>query len=371
MKKVGVFFGGKSCEHEVSIITAVTTMAELENKYDIIPVYVCDKGWFTGELLKEVDSYKCFDEGLHTKVFLNGKALYKKVLFGIAKKISEIDVALVCMHGGMGEGGGLAGLFEINEIPYTSSGVLESAICLDKEYFKAIAKAKGYKVVPGITIRRDDFLEKKVDLNKIVKKFGKDLIVKPVDLGSSIGISAVHGEEELRNGLDIALSYAGRAIIEKKISPFTEYNCAACKVENEIIVSAIEKPERKGEILSYSDKYLSGGKKCVEDKNVDISYALANKIRKTTLKLYEDFNLSGVVRVDFIYCDEDGELYVNEVNTVPGSLSSNLFSKCGIEFEILADAIIDGAIFKFNKEGELLSRFSSELLSGAFKVSKS
>lgn len=371
MEKIGIFFGGKSCEHEVSVITAITAIAELEDKYDLVPVYMCEKGWYTGELLKKIETYKEFDDRKHTKVFLHGKELVSKGFLGTLRKVTDIDVAIICAHGGLGEGGGLAGLFEMSGIPYSSCGLLESAICLDKEYFKTIAKDKGYRVVPGTVLKKEEFC-KCNNLARIIKKFGKDLIVKPVDLGSSIGVCSVCGEEELKTALEVAFCYSSRAIIEKKIMPLVEYNCAACTVGKEIIVSAIEKPIRSGEVLSYADKYLCGRKKGEDNlASTEISYGLANKIRKTTLKLYSDFNLSGVVRVDYIYNEEKNELYVNEVNTVPGSLSSNLFDKCGIEYEILADALIENAKAKHEEKSKYFNRFSSELLSGEYKVIKS
>ncbi len=372
MERLGVFFGGKSCEHEVSVITALSAMAELEDKYEIIPVYMCDKGWYTGELLKKADVYKDFDDKLHTKVYLDGNTLYNRGFLGFNRQIATIDVAFICAHGGLGEGGGLAGLLEINNIPYTSCGVLSSAVCMDKEYFKIIAKEKGFKVVSGITIKKHEYeSNKEKSLARVLKKLGDSLVVKPVDSGSSVGVSAVKGEVELQNALDVAFCYSGRALIEKKIEPLVEYNCAACTLGSQIIVSAIEKPEKKGNVLSYEDKYLSYSKKGDAVRSpVELPYALANKIRKTTLKLYEEFELSGVVRVDYIYSEQTGELFVNEVNTIPGSLASPLYNECGIEYEILADALIEEAKNKKNREDSYISHFSSELLSGNYRISK-
>lgn len=371
MQKLGVFFGGKSCEHEVSVITAITAMNELEDNYEIVPVYMCDKGWFTGELLKNVESYKDFNERLHTKVFLDGNRLYSKTFLGLVKQVASIDVALLCTHGGLGEGGGLAGLLDIYGVPYTSCNLLSSSVCLDKEYFKIIAKEKGFKVVPWVCLDNKQFeIERKKGFARIFRKLGESLVVKPVDSGSSIGVKAVNSIEELEDAIKVALCYSNRAIIEKRITPIVEYNCASCRIGSEIIVSAIENPITKGDILSYDDKYLKGEKNSSINRAVELPYLLANKIRKTTAKLYEEFMLWGVVRVDFIYSEASGELYVNEINTIPGSLSSPLFEECGIEFEVLVDALVDGAKEKQKVEDSYLKHFSSELLSGNYTISK-
>ncbi len=370
MEKIGVFYGGKSCEHEVSVITALSVMAELEGKYEVVPIYMCDKGWFSGELLKKAEFYKSFDENLHVRVVLDGGSLKTRGFLGLVKEYARIDVALVCAHGGAGEGGGLSGLLEINGIPYTCSEILPSAICLNKEYFKLVARQKGFSVVPGVTVSKKD-VESAKTIPRIIKKYGEDLVVKPVDLGSSVGVSVASGEKELKEAIDLGLCYSKRVLIEKQIKPLVEYNCAGMRVGTEIIISAIEKPEAKGDILSYSDKYLN--KDCVKSgkKALDIPYKLANKIRKTTYRLYDELELSGVVRIDYIYDPESDDLYVNEANTVPGSLSCGLFSECGMSTCMLVDSLIMEAKDRFNEKNQLISHFSSELLSGEYTVSKS
>lgn len=370
MQTIGVFYGGKSCEHEVSVITAVSVMEQLKDDYQVIPVYMCDKGWYTGELLKDINYYKNFNEKEHIPIFLDGKSIKTRGFFGIIKEYARLDVAFVCAHGGAGEGGGLSGLFELMDIPYTCCDVLQSAVCLDKEYFKIIAKQKGFKVVSGTCLKKGCDLSTKA-LARIIKKYGEDLIVKPVNLGSSVGVSAVQGVEELKEGISLAFAYSDRAIVEKRITPLIEYNCAAMKINGEIIVSAIEKPKAKGDILSYVDKYMQGEKSKPEYKPKSLSYNLANKIRKTTQRLYSEFNLSGVVRIDYIYDEVNCELYINEVNTVPGSMSCGLFNECGINGAMQFSALIDEAIAKYQSDKEFISHYSSELLSGDYTLSKS
>lgn len=375
MKRIGVFYGGKSCEHEVSVITAVQMMAEMEDEYIVYPIYITEEGWFTGELLKNVESYKEFDSSSHVKVLLGGNKLYTKGAFNRIKVYGEIDVAVLCTHGGLGESGGLSGLLEMYGVPYVASSVLESAVCMDKEYFKIIAKDKGFRVVPGITVKKEGFEENADKIcEKIFAKLGEDIIVKPVDLGSSIGVNVPKNIDELKDALSLVFSYTKKALVEKRITEMTELNCAACKMGESIIVSAIEKPFKKGDgILSYKDKYLTKSKVKREDREIPakISPRLASKIRKLTNKLYEEFNLSGVVRVDYIYKEDSEDLYVNEVNTIPGSMGAYLFDECEIDYSCLIRGLIDSAEERFKKDNEFLSHFSSELLSGKYFVSKS
>ncbi|MBQ2714518.1 MAG: ATP-grasp domain-containing protein [Clostridia bacterium] len=375
MERIGVFFGGKSCEHEVSVITALQAMAELEYEYEIYPVYITEYGWFTGEKLKYAESYKNFNEKLHTKIILDGKKLVSYGKFGFLKVVGEIDVAFLCMHGGAGEGGGLAGMLEMYDVPYTSSSILPSSICLNKQIFKVVAREKGFRVVPGICVSKNDFLSNEEGIcDKIISKYGLDVIVKPVDMGSSVGVNAPQNKNELKDALSLVFCYTNKALVEKKISNMIELNCAGVRFGSSVIVSAIEKPlKRRGEVLSYRDKYLSKSKERSDEREIpaDISPRLASKIRKTTQKLYEEFDLVGVVRVDYMYQEDTGELYVNEVNTIPGSMSGYLFEECELDYSCLAKGMIEYAKDREREKEEYLTHYSSELLSGNYFVAKS
>ena len=374
MKKLGVFYGGKSCEHEVSVITALQAMAELEGYFDICPIYVTESGWYSGEELKNADSYKDFEPNNHCSVFLVGNKLYTKRKLGIMKLISEIDCAFICMHGGIGEGGGISGLMEMNGISYTCARLLQSSVCLDKEYFKIIAKHKGFKVVPWIVVNKDEFEEDEEKISKkLYKKYGNDVIVKPIDMGSSIGVNTPRGAEEIRDALSLVFCYTSRAIVEKKITDIIELNCAVCRLGEVVAVSAIERPYvSKGEVLSYKDKYLTKYGDDNPDREIPakISPSLATRVRRTTQSLYESLGLDGVVRVDYIYKTETDELFVNEVNTIPGSMGGYLFEKCGINYVELVSGLVQSAENRLDKDKEFLTHFSSELLSGKYFVSK-
>ncbi len=375
MKRVGVFYGGKSCEHEVSVITALQTMAQIEDEYVVYPIYITENGWFTGEKLKNVDVYKEFSPSEHVEITLCGKKLIKRLKFGFTVVVGEIDVALLCMHGGLGENGGLAGLLEINDIPYTSSGVLPSAVCMDKEIFKIVARDKGFRVVPGICVSKDEFEENAEQVcEKIFSKLGEDVIVKPVDMGSSIGVNVPKCMDELKDALSIVFCYTRRALVEKRILDMVELNCAACKIGEKILVSAIEKPiKSKDGILSYKDKYLTKSKTRRIDREIpaNVSPRIATKIRKITDKIYRSFDLSGVDRIAYIYNEKDGHLFVNEVNTIPGSLGAYLFDECGIDYSCLIEGLIETAEKREEDRRSYLTHFSSDLLSGNYSISKS
>ena len=373
MDKLAVIYGGKSCEHEVSVITALQAMASLEDDYQIIPIYINKYGWFTGELLKNPDSYKEFDQTKHKKVFLIDGKLCVKGFLGILKEVYEIDCALVCNHGGLGEGGGISAILEMQGIPYTSASLLPSAVCLDKEYFKIIAKQKGFKTVSGICISKSEFEKNQVKtVDRVISKFGEEVVVKPVDLGSSIGVNIPHGRSEIVDALTLVYAYTDRAIVEKKVSNLREFNCACFKVGESWVVSAIEEPKigRSG-ILSYKDKYLTKSPDN-SDREIPakIPVGLANKIRKMTREIYESFRLSGVVRIDYLYDEKSNLLYVNEANTVPGSLSAYLYRECGLDYSEMIDAIVEEAKSRKKESGEYISTYDSDLLSGKYFVSK-
>ena len=373
MEKLAVLYGGKSCEHEVSVITALQAMAELDGEYEILPVYINKYGWFTGEGLKNPDSYKNFDAAKHKRVYLMDGKLMTKGFLGRLSVVSDIDCALVCNHGGLGEGGGISALLEMQGVAYTCAPILPSAVCLDKEYFKILARDKGFKTVCGLCIRRCDF-EKNQDATatKIIDKLGEDIVVKPVDLGSSIGVNVPVGISDIKDALSLVYAYTDRAIVEKRVQNVREFNCACFRLGESLVVSAIEEPKAgRGGILSYKDKYLTKSNDSSERDLPEIIPArLATKIRRTTQRLYDSFDLSGVVRVDYIYDGTSGELFVNEVNTVPGSLSGYLYRECGLSYTELVRALVEEGKSKKIAQDEYIATFDSELLSGKYFVSK-
>ena len=364
--RLAVFFGGRSAEADVSILTAMQVFGAIDyDKYDVVPVYM-DGAWWTGNDLLDVGAFRPFESRHHTEVALVGDRLVR-VKGKRTKEIGKIDCALICCHGGEGEDGSLQGLLEVHGVPYTSSAVEGSAICMNKMRLKDVAFARKIKCERGVAVRRDEFVEDRVNvLSKIVKRQGFPVIVKPVSLGSSIGVERAKNREELEDALAFCFALSDEALVEREVVKKTELNCAAVSYDGEVFVSAVERPKQVDGVLTYDDKYVLGDKTdCAREVPASIPSELAERVRETTLKLYAELSLSGVVRVDYILDEEKGVLLVNEVNTVPGSLAFYLFEPCGISFGTLIDMLVDEAKDKMKRERRDFSEFrNGRILTG-------
>lgn len=317
MKNIAVFFGGQSVEHEISVITGVLTVNSLDKTgYRAVPVYVGTDGVrYTGDYLKDPDNYKAFDGKKVKRVtFIPGdNALYllkgKKI-----KRYIEIAAAINCMHGERGEDGSLAGELKTLGIPLASPDILPSSVCMDKTFTKIAMKGIGVKTLPSVTVKSAGEAE------KIKLPFTYPVIVKPACGGSSIGVKKAENPEELVRAAAFALRFGERAVIEPCITEMTEINCAAYRTGDKIMVSECEKPFTSGAFLSFTDKYVKGKR----EFPADIPQKISEKIKKTTAAVYDKLGLSGVIRIDYFLVGEN--VFLNEVNTVPGSLAYYLFS---------------------------------------------
>ena len=352
MKNVLVFFGGESVEHDVSVLTGVITLNALKkSEYNPVPVYVSKKGvFYTGEELFEVESFKNLNEKKLKQVALMPCSTALYVIKGNKKKpILNASVAINCMHGGAGEDGSLAGLLNFSGIPLASPNVLPSAVCMSKSFTKIFLK--GLKI---------NALECRTIYN-VKEIYGKDwafpLIVKPNSQGSSIGIERVENFNELERAVLNALRYSVFVIIEPCLSNFTEINCACYKCFDEMFVSPCEKPQGAKEVLSFADKYVSGER----EFPANIKKQTAEKIKNITKKIYSALELNGIIRVDFLI-DEKGKIFVNEINTTPGSLAYYLFSETLEEFSSILTDLLKDAEQKFNAQKTLVKSFSSCIL---------
>lgn len=355
MKNIAVFFGGTTVEHDVSVITGVLTINSLDkNKYNGVPVYVHNDGlWYTGESLKDLDDYKNLDlNQLERVTVIAGKdVLYKVVKDKKIKPICKIATAINCLHGERGEDGSLAGLLAMCEIPLVSPSLLPSAVSMDKCFSKIVMQGLGIKSLPYVSITEKD------DLESIVKAVKYPVIIKPACSGSSVGISKAENEEEFTSGVLCALRYGEKVIIEPFITGHKEINCAAYSVGGEIIVSECEQPVGKGAYLSFSDKY-TGGERIFP---ADIDKSVAEKIKAITEKVYRELGFNGVIRIDYFVKGE--EIYLNEINSVPGSLAFYLFSETLKGFTKMLDNMIVDAEQRFAKATTLNRKYSSGILS--------
>lgn len=355
-KEIAVVFGGKSCEHDISVITALYVYNALNaQKYNKHAVYLRDGQFYSGKKLEELESYIDFKENSFKKVIFNNgcmKYVNKPFKAGI-----KIDCALLCAHGGEGENGALQGYFEVCGIPYTSCGVLASGLCMDKVMCKYMLKALGYNILPYVALHKGQ----QQSFEKIAEKCGLPFIIKPARLGSSIGISIANDKKQAEEGFKLAFEYDNKVLVEKCLKNFIEINCAAMRFENEIVAGLPERPLSDNAFLSYEDKYINYVKyQPKREYPAKISKEKTLEIQRLTKRLYEDFEMSGVVRIDYLIDGE--EIYVNEINTIPGSLAHYLFTKQGITSAKLLDNIINQSIKEKAEKDKLISSFCSNVL---------
>lgn len=364
MLNVMVIFGGKSVEHDISIITGVLTANVLDGVFNVIPVYISKNGeWFYGERLKNLRFFK--NENLKKckrATFKTGQAYLYELKGNKVKGGIKIDCAVNCVHGVNGEDGMLSGVMQSLNIPLASPDIFCSSVTMDKERTKILLKGLKIKSLPYFTVLK---AEGESDVIDRAKKLGFPLIVKPANLGSSIGIVVVKGEKELICGLENAFKYDGKVIVEKALTAFTEINCAVCFNGERFLVSECEKPVTEGEILSFSDKY----QKSVEREfPAKIDDALSEKIKKISLEIYERCGFRGVIRIDFLL--SDGQIYVNEINSVPGSLAYYLFCDTFSDFSLLMEKLVKNAIKEHAEKNGHCFNFSSDVLFSEYNNKK-
>ncbi|MEG0834552.1 MAG: D-alanine--D-alanine ligase family protein [Christensenellaceae bacterium] len=374
-KNMAVFFGGRSVEHDVSIITGSQIIENADKeKYNVFPVYIARSGeWFCGEQLKDVGYYKKFDandKGL-TKVYIEPhptKELKYATKFG-TKVYSEIDVAVLAMHGLHGEDGTLQGLFELADIPYTSAGVTGSAVGMDKIVMKCAFCGAGLPVVDGVHFERGAFL-KDADavVSKTEQKIGYPVFVKPANLGSSIGISKAANAQELKKALEVAFYYDRRVLVEKAITNLIEINSAVMGYGQDITVSLLEQPVTWKEFLTFEEKYLrsegasKGMKSLSRQVPAPIEKAQTDAIIEMSKTIFTTLDLKGVVRIDYIIDKDTNQIYVNEVNTIPGSWAYYLYEPMGISFRQLIDACAEAAVLQMQDKKQNSYAFDSDIL---------
>ncbi len=342
--KIAVFFGGKSSEHDISIITALQTINAIDKeKFKIIPIYITKQGeWFTGEKLFFKQTYINFDKNGLKKVALtfgNQEILIK----GLFNKKVKIDCAVLCLHGLNGEDGTIQGALELAEIPYTSSNVLGSSICMDKIIMKQLFKQNNLPIIDYVWFTRDEFEKSKENvLKKIYSSIDYPYIVKPANLGSSIGITKCECEDDLISAIEVACEYDSRIIVEKAIINLREINCACIGADDFVRTSKLEEPISWNKFLSFKDKYLTFSKNSTS-KEPQLLLEQIEIIKDYSTRAFKGLCQSGVVRIDFILDETSGNIFINEINSIPGSMANYLFDE---HFGKLIEELIDIAIQK-------------------------
>lgn len=382
MKDIGVFFGGRSAEHDVSIITGLQLIENMDReKYRPVPVFISSDGiWYTGDKLLNTAFYRNFDEKQVEKVFFSpvagNKSLEKAGFFGI-KEVARIDAAVIAMHGMHGEDGTLQGLFELADMPYTSANVAGSAVCMDKIIMKAACIGFDIPVLPGVDFLRDEFESDREGVLSAVKgKCGFPVIVKPANLGSSIGVSRADDEAEFERAVALAGSYDRKILVERFITNLKEINCAVLGEGVDVMTGVCEEPVSSGKILDFKDKYLSGGGKSEGMKSLsrkipaEIPEETDLKIKELSKKIFRKLGLKGVVRIDYMIDMDSNELYLNEINSIPGSFAFYLYDPIGLPYKKLIDRLIDGAFAAMNEKKKNNFAYDSRILDKVTKGAK-
>lgn len=367
---VAVIFGGESCEHDISIITGEQLISACDEfLYKIFPIYVDKNGtWLTSEKLVDIDTIIQDSAKANVCTFIpNDNALYIKKR-GKFKRCAVIDMVFVCMHGLRGEDGCVAGVLELSKIPYSSSSICASSVCMDKCVFKTFAKGLGINVVDGISVcEREYLLDYKKILSK-VKMLEFPVIIKPSRQGSSIGIEVCKSEDDFENKLKKAFLYDKKLLIEKFVCVEKEINVAVFENRGDYVISFTEEPIAHDEILSFDNKYRknAGGFETIKRiMPANISKEIDCAVRSIALDVYKSLEMSGVVRFDFIL-DKDGVLYLNEVNTIPGSMANYLFDKDKYNYSTLLSLWISNAIKRYQKSLETERFLKTDVLINDF-----
>ncbi len=362
MKNILVFFGGKSSEHDVSVITGVLALNGTDReKYNALPVYIDKDGlWYTGKALNDVEIYKNLDvKKLERVTLLAGDDSLYAIKNKKLKKLCDVSLALNCTHGMFGEDGTLEGILKLCKIPSASPSVSASAVSMDKALCKDVAKSHNVHTLPYLTVTAKEFFSlRRQTVEKIKKKFGYPVIVKPTRLGSSIGIGIGKTDESLIDALFKAFRYDTTCIIERKLIKFTEASVACYSYGGELKISAPEVDKTKNEILNFADKYSGGGEKTMNGIKDEKTLAT---LKRYTEKLYTALKAKGVIRVDYLI--ENGKVYFNEVNAVPGSLAYYFYCESTFDLPYFLNELYDEAFSETAEENNLTLDYKSDVLS--------
>ncbi len=353
---MGLIFGGKSTEHEISIISAMHVLHFIDRqRYSVVPIYVSKEGkFYTHEALLNISTFRSLEKisDLCKEVILSpGGGSNKAFFLSRDKEFLQIDILLPVFHGLNGEDGTMQGLFEILNVPYTSCPVLASAICNDKVVFKFVMQSIGVPVLEFAWFNKWDWDDNKKDIiSTICQGIGFPVVVKPDSSGSSIGISTAKREEELEESVHNALKYGERIVIEPLLTNFREVNCAVIGRRNEIIVSEAEEEIPFEDILTFWDKYH-------DHRKYNFPTTVSEEIRETicalSKRIYRSIDCKGTVRMDYFYDETSRKVYINEINTIGGALSYDLWEGSGKNFTEVIDSMVDEAMYRYKNKQNL------------------
>lgn len=366
---LGIFFGGRSTEHEISVISACQAMAAIDrDKYDVVPVYITKQGrWYTGDALTDVANYRDMPKLIAKATEVYMRPIYGDYnlypakapgLFGNKGPVATLHAAIPVLHGSNGEDGIFEGVLETIGIPYAGCSTLASANGMDKITMKMILASDGIPVVDYVWFTDKQWFDRRDELiARIEDKLGYPVIVKPANLGSSVGIGRADNREQLIERVADAEHYSARIIVEDLVENMKEINCSVLGDCDDFRTSVLEEPIKSGEILSYTDKYMGGSKDnrgmhaSAKRIPADLPADVTAEIRRLAGETFRVLSCHGVSRVDLMIDTDSGKIYVNEINTIPGSLSFYLWEAAGLKFPDLMDSLVKLALKRKRDQG--------------------
>ena len=387
MQNIGVFFGSGSAEHDISIITAQLIIAGLKGlNYPVVPVYITKAGkWMLGEDLGNLKlftdpSKKVDEENRFAQYYLDMEESKAKMVFkkkGLLGKSITIDLAFPALHGTYGEDGTIQGLFEMFGIPYVGCGVPASAIAMDKALTKIVMKDAGVSTTKFVHFTKVDWGKNRELEMRRIRELIFPVFVKPVHLGSSIGIGKAKDEKELEQKIEVALYYDTKILVEEAVENLMDVTCCVIG-NNDLTASLLQESVYTKDMFDFKDKYLNeGGAQLGKGQNslvipARLDEATTLAIQNTAKAVYKALDCSGIARVDFLYNKQTKEFFANEVNPLPGTIYHHLWKASGIELDQLLTMLIRFAEEKYKEKRSVNYTFKSSVLKnlGKGKLSK-
>jgi D-alanine-D-alanine ligase len=387
-KTAAVLFGGRSVEHEVSVITGHQIMDALKAAgHRVLPIYLTKDGeWYAGDSLHNLKLYTdpageptsaagAARVSLSPDRSIRQLVMHPRTRQGLFRKPPQLwaDVFFPCLHGSFGEDGSLQGLFELADVPYVGSGAAASAIAMDKDLTKIICRGVDIPVLDWLVLSRPEWSQEAAGaVERIETAFTYPVIVKPVCLGSSIGVKRCHDRATLREAIATALLLDERILVETALTDFIEINCAVMGPPDQ--VSVCEQPVTHEAILSFDAKYKRGGKGAKQARKPEgmaaldriipapISPELTQRVQRLAIQAFRAIGAAGTARIDFLYQPHGEALYLNEINAIPGSLAFYLWEATGIPFDELVDKLITIALQRHAERAQTQFSFEVNLL---------
>ncbi len=370
--KIGIIFGGRSGEHEVSYCSAISIIKAIDkDKYTVVPIGITKEGRWISPQDSELALQSGKIEGKSTVILLNdpyGKALVRidnNQRLDKGSALEKLDVIFPVLHGPYGEDGTVQGLLELADIPYVGAGVAASAISMDKDLMKTIFKQKNLPVLKWVTIKRKNWHKDKEEILSLIQDgFEYPLFVKPTNLGSSVGITKVHKKEELDKAIDLAASYDRKILIEEGLEEVREIECGVLG-NDEPQVSVVGEVRPAGEFYDYDSKYIDKATQLIVP--TDLPDRVSLKVQEIALKAFKAIDAAGMARVDFFVSKKENKIYLSEINTIPGftsvSMYPRLWEASGISYPELIDRLIQLALERYrDKNQNKISYDESKLL---------